>query len=254
MNVTTAPMDDNPFEAGFRAFYEELEQVLLRPVDGNPEDPAAVEQHVRQVQRHLQSFLELQDMQSKRGEYRAAAALVDQVRYLKTAIADEVLLSKDWPGRALWQKYLLEAALFRSSVAGDKVLDDIEKMLSEREPAMRPLAQLQLFMLALGFQGRLRGRSDLKPLRELRQELYQFVYQRRAGAEDGARPLSPQAYANTLSHLAPKRQRRLSRWSLFWWIGMLALLMFSELMWLWPTWPLRQALDKVGQTQMESSR
>lgn len=254
MNVTTTPLDDNPFEAGFRAFYQELQQILRRPLEGSPEDPAAIDLHVRQVQRHLQSFLELQDMQSMRSEYRAAAPLLDQVRYLKTALADEVLLSRDWPGRGPWQKYLLEAALFRSSVAGDKVLDDIEKMLSEREPALRPLAQLQLFTLALGFQGRLRGNSDLKHLHELRQELYQFVYQRRAGAEDAPHRLSPQAYANTLSHLAPRRQSRLSRWALFWWIGMLGLLTLSELMWLWPTWPLRQTLDGVSQTQLESSR
>ncbi len=254
MNGTTAALNDNPFEAGFRAFYEELQQTLRRPLEGSPEDPAAIDQHVRQVQRHLQSFLELQDMQSMRSEYRVAAPLVDQVRYLKTALADEVLLSRDWPGRALWQKYLLEAALFRTSVAGDKVLDDIEKMLSEREPALRPLAQLQLFTLALGFQGRLRGNSDLKHLRELRQELYQFVYQRRASTEDSPHRLSPQAYANTLSHLAPRRQRRLSRWVLFWWIGMVALVMLSELVWLGTTWPLRQALDRVTQTQLESSR
>lgn len=229
---------DAELDASFRQFYDEVEQVLRMraPVDS----PSAAETLAQQAMKHLVSFIELQELQLRRQAGRSAAALAEPVRYLKAALADEILLQRDWSGRDCWSRYLLEAALFRSSVAGDKVFTDIERLLSEREPGQRPLARLQLFTLALGFQGRWRGQADLSQLQGLRAELYQFVYQRRPNSGELNRPLMPQAYTHTLSHLAPQRRRTVSRGTLAWLLALFALLAVSELVWLWTTWPLRQ--------------
>jgi len=242
-------------DADFRRFYEEVE--LVRRQAGESDDPAAAEPAARQVQLHLRNLIELQDMQARRGNGRAGVGHAEQLRYLKAALADEILLNRPWAGRAVWPTQLLEAALFQSSVAGDRVLDAIERVLSEREPAARPLARLYLFALALGFQGRLRG-ADAEAaitLRGLRTELYQFVYQRPPGIGERGQLLAPQAYANTPSHLAPRRQRRVARWAVVWLIGLFALLAVSELLWLWPTWSLRQAMNGATEpVRVESPR
>lgn len=228
---------DDEVDAGFRQFYDEVLQALATP--GDPADPVAAEQAAQQVQKHLRGVIELQELQARRQAGRAAAALAEPVRYLKAALADEILLQREWAGRGAWERCLLEARLFRSSVAGEKVFTEIERVLSEREPAQRPLARLYLFALALGFQGRWRGQPEAGGLQGLRAELYQFVYQRQP---DPARPgpLVPQAYAHTLSHLAPRRRRPLGRGAVAWTLTLLALLALSELLWLWPTWSLRQ--------------
>ena len=238
---------EDQIDAGFRRFYDEVEQALRTP--GNPADPLAVEQAAQQLSKRLQNVIELQEMEERRQTGRAVAALAEPVRYLKAALADEVLLQGDWVGRRAWAGHLLETGLFRTSVAGDRVFIDIERVLSEREPAQRPLARLYLFALALGFQGRLRGQQEQSQLQSLRIELFQFVYQRQPAPSERQRPLSPQAYAFTLSHLAPKRQKALSRGVLIWSLVMLGMLLVSELLWLQPTWALRQpSLPDTGNT------
>lgn len=250
---STPQGSDELLDLALRQLYEEIEQICLQwpegaaAQDGDPRAPAADdaptgEAIARQVQQRLCQLIERQDPLGRRGAVRASAALLEPARYLKAALADELLLTRAWAGREAWPRHLLETALYRSSVAGDRVLDGIERLLSEREPALRPLARQYLSALALGFQGRWRGQPEAAGLPGLRRELYQFAYQRQPEGGDFARRLAPQAYAHTLSHLAPRRQRRVSRWMIGGLIGLLALLALSELLWLWPTWPLRQAL------------
>ncbi len=201
---------DDELDAAFRQFYAEVEGARAQAPE--TEDPVLAEQAALQVQRHLQNLIELQDAQSRRG--RADAVLAEQVRYLKAAFADEILLNRPWAGRGVWERYLLEAALFRTSVAGEKVISRIHQLLSDREPGTRALARLYLFVLALGFEGRLRGEPEADSLRALRLELFQFVFQRSPGADGRDRVLWRQPYAHTVSHLAPRRRRTVSRWVL----------------------------------------
>jgi type VI secretion system protein ImpK len=185
----------------------------------------------------------MQSLEYRQGGSRFAQQAAEDARYIKAALADEVLLRQDWPGREIWSQYLLEASMFRSSVAGEKVFDDIKHLLRAREPAQRTLAQLYLFTLALGFQGQYRDQNAKDLLAGLRRELFQFVFQRQADLAGRDRVLSPQPYANTLSHIAPKRMAPLSRWKLILLGSLIGLLAISELLWLWPTWQLRQVLN-----------
>jgi type VI secretion system protein ImpK len=240
---TTTPASDELLDLALRQLYEEVELIRQQWPEGG-EAPASevAEAAARQAQQRLCQLIERQDPLGRRGAARTSAALLEPARYLKAALADELLLTRAWAGREAWPRYLLETALYRSSVAGDRVLDGIERLLSEREPALRPLARQYLSALALGFQGRWRGQPEAAGLPGLRRELYQFAYQRQPEGGDFAQRLAPQAYAHTLSHLAPRRQRRLSRWMVGGLLGGLSLLLLSELLWLWPTWSLRQAL------------
>jgi type VI secretion system protein ImpK len=108
---------------------------------------------------------------------------------------------------------------------------------------LRPIASLYLSALALGFQGKFRGTAGSDRFAGYRAELFQFVFQRPADLSGRDRVLSERAYASTLSHLAPRKMQTLSRWTVMFFIGFLALLAISEVLWLWQSWPVRNALQ-----------
>jgi type VI secretion system protein ImpK len=193
------------------------------------------------LSRQLCQLIELQSLEARRVGGKAGIEAEVQGRFLKAALADEVLLSTDWAGRGYWGHVLVEATLFKSSHAGERVFEDLDLLLREREPARRNLGRLYLYLLSLGFQGRYRGQPQDK-IAEYRRELFQFVYQRPADLQGRDRTLSAQAYDSTLSHLAAGRLPRLNRFGLLVLLGMLILLGVSELLWLWVSWPVRTAL------------
>lgn len=240
-NLALETVNDDSLVRQFRQFYEELERIWQSaPPCSSPAEKTVL---ARQVSRQLENLIEMQSLEYRQSGSRFAQQAAQDARYLKAALADEVLLRQDWPGREIWSQHLLEASMFRTSVAGEKVFDDIKQLLRAREPAQRTLAQLYLFTLALGFQGQYRGQSAQDLLAGLRRELFQFVFQRQADLAGRDRVLSPQPYANTLSHIAPRRMAPLSRWKLIFIGSVIGLLAISELLWLWPTWQLRQALN-----------
>ena len=105
------------------------------------------------------------------------------------------------------------------------------------------MASLYLSALALGFQGRYRGAEDQGRFAGYREELFQFVYQRRPDLSGRDRVLSQGAYASTLSHIAPRKMQTLSRWTVIFLLSLVGLLAVSEILWLWQTWPVRQGLQ-----------
>jgi type VI secretion system protein ImpK len=229
--------------AQFRDFYSSLLlacEAALRV--GAPEAAAAAQA----LSQQLVQRIEIQTLEARRMGGRSAADLESHARFLKAALADELLLNADWAGRSHWRHVLLETQLFRSSQAGDKVFDEIDQILAQREPSLRPVARLYLSALSLGFQGRFRGSVQLGDIADYRRELFQFIYQRPADLQGRDRALSHAAYSSTLSHLAAQRLPRMNRW---WLIGLLlalALLTVSQLLWLWQSWPVRRAIDGMS--------
>ncbi|WP_294770471.1 DotU family type IV/VI secretion system protein [uncultured Rhodoferax sp.] len=235
--------EDDHLIAQFRAFFAEVSRAQTRAVEMreiNPDAAAAA------VSKDLEQLIELQTLESKREGSRFELQSIADARYLKAALADEVLLNTDWIGRDRWTDHLLEASLFRTSFAGDRIFEKIDELLSNREPSLRPIASLYLFALALGFQGRFRGAAASERFTGYRAELFQFVYQRQADLSGRDRVLSERAYASTLSHISPRKMPTLSRWSVIFLVGVLGLLAVSELLWLWQSWPVREVLQ-VGQ-------
>lgn len=232
--------DDEHLVRQFRAFYDEISRAQVRAVEMRETDPEAASQN---LERHLENLIELQTLESKREGSRFELESIADARYLKAAVADEILLNTDWIGRETWTSHLLEAALFRTSVAGDRVFERIEEILSQREPSKRDIARLYLFALALGFQGRYRGLGESGRLAGLREELFQFVYQRPPELGLRERVLNDRAYQSTLSHIAPRKLPSLSRWTVGFLLSLVALLAISEMLWVWQSWPVRHVLN-----------
>lgn len=232
----------DPASSQFRDFYEVLSraaQAVTRLGEDEAKDAAEA------LSRQLCQLIELQSLEARRIGGSAGIDAEVQSRFLKAALADEVLLNTDWAGRSHWHHVLVEATLFKSSYAGERVFQDLDQLLREREPARRNLGRLYLYLLSLGFQGRYRGQPQDK-IAEYRRELFQFVYQRPADLQGRDRTLSTQAYDATLSHLTAGRLPRLNRFGLLAVLGLLILLGLSELLWLWVSWPVRDALTAVA--------
>jgi len=227
----------------FRLFVDELTSAQRRiseAPDATPELAAA------RMSRHLLNLLEIQTLESRRQSSRFDLENLADARYLKAVLADELLLNSPWTGRECWTGCLLESELYRMNVAGDLVFRKIEQLLSDREPSRRDIARLFLFALAMGFQGRFRGTEAAVQLRSYREELYEFIYQRRADLGGRDRLLAQAAYTNTISHIAPRKLPTVSRWSAMVVLAAITLLALSELLWLWQSWPVRQALRGDG--------
>ncbi|MEO2218710.1 DotU/TssL family secretion system protein [Chromobacterium vaccinii] len=112
----------------------------------------------------------------------AGQSQVDEMQYLFVALIDEKLLFGDWPGQAEWQALPLEQRLFGTRTAGERVPAMIERLLRERDPASRDLANVCLQCLILGFYGRLRGAGGQELHEDWRRELFAFSYLRDADA------------------------------------------------------------------------
>ena len=238
--ATRSKLDDDHLIAQFRAFFEEASKAQLRATEMREVDPdvAAISVNKRLVQ-----LIELQTLESKREGSSFELQNIADARYLKAALADEILLNTVWIGRDCWTDHLIEASLFRSSIAGERLFEKIEALLSTREPSLRPMAAMYLAALALGFQGKHRGANQLELIDGYRTELFQFVYQRPADLSGRDRVLSEFAYASTLSHLVPRKMPTLSRWSVMFLLAVLGLMAVSEVLWLWQSWPVRDALN-----------
>lgn len=248
---TRDKLEDDHLIKQFRSFFDEVSKAQVRAIEMRETDPDLAAQH---VSKHLESLIELQTLESKREGNRFELESIADARYLKAALADEVLLNTQWIGRDSWTTHLLEAALFRTSVAGEQVFERIEQLLSNREPSLRPIASLYLSALALGFQGKYRGAGETDRFAGYREELFQFVYQRRPDLAGRDRVLSERAYGSTLSHIAPRKMKALSRWTVVALLSVVGLLAVSEILWLWQSWPVRQVLQGEHAAGGEASK
>ncbi len=248
---TRDKLDDDHLIKQFRSFFDEVSKAQLRAIEMRETDPDLAAQN---VSKHLENLIELQTLESKREGNRFELESIADARYLKAALADEMLLNTPWIGRDCWTTHLLEASLFRTSIAGERVFERIEALLSSREPSLRPIASLYLSVLALGFQGKYRGTGETDRFAGYREELFQFVYQRRPDLSGRDRVLSERAYASTLSHIAPRKMQTLSRWTVVFLLGFVALLAVSEILWLWQSWPVRQVLQTGSVSAAEASK
>ena len=80
----------------FRAFYDEIIKARDRTADSRELEPNVV---AHTLAKHLENLLELQTLESRRESTRFELENVADARYLKAALADEILLNTPWVGR-----------------------------------------------------------------------------------------------------------------------------------------------------------
>ena len=248
----------------FREFVDAVRQQLVDAAPANLDlsDPAVSQEAnnaAKKMSDNIARIAEAQDLQFSREASQAELMLVDELRYLKAAMADELLLSESWSGRPFFTSYLVETRLFGSSLAGDKIFDRISQLLGDASSRAQQLAPLYLFAVAIGFQGRFRGPDADDSLIPIRDALYRKIYRREPLlksdlAEQPAfadRVLSEQAYKSVLSNIEPVRFFRFSQSTLLFIGALLALLILSQILWRWTSSPLRHALEPAAPAKIE---
>jgi type VI secretion system protein ImpK len=245
-----------------RDFVAEVVQVidtLSVPTNADDEAAAYSRQLAQEASERIARIISAKTLALSQIESTTARAASDELRYLMAAMADELLLSRDWPGRARFTETLIETRLFGSSVAGDQIFQRIDTLLAGAGDTAPPMAALYLFAISTGFEGRHRGVRADDALQPLRDALFRLIYRRdprlgptMAGQPDASdRVLSPQAYRYPLSNIVPVRFFRFSRGVLAFTGTMLLLIALSQVAWRWSTAPVRKALEPSPPTQFK---
>ncbi|MCW5481109.1 DotU/TssL family secretion system protein [Pseudomonas aeruginosa] len=132
----------------------------------------ALDRDAQDVPRMVERALELSTRITRRLWRSAFASVGDaagvQVKamvYAFVALVDETLVFSAWPGQGAWQEKPLESHLYGSRQAGEYLPLAIKRLLDERAPASRDLANVYLQCLILGFRGRLEQPAAAPPRR-----------------------------------------------------------------------------------------
>lgn len=180
-----------------------------------PEGEPASGADPAEVHHRLLGLLERHAMEAERSSDAPGPEVAEEARYAMAALADEVFLNLSWSGRRWWRANLLEARLFHTHRAGERIFERIDALLEDPERAPSDLARLYLLTLGLGFEGRFRGlEAGAEELAVYARRLHGFLAGREPELRTGARPLFPAAYASTLGEGRGARLPYLRPWLL----------------------------------------
>lgn len=145
-------------------------------------------------------------------------------QYVMAALADDVFIHLNWEGKHAWTSNPLEAALFGSHTAGEKVFEELDRLLRDRDPADRSLAAVYLNALSLGFRGKYYGVNDHGRLRGYRNELFAFIFRQPADLVNDAKVAFPESYVQNLKQ---EKSRKLVNPRV--WVAVLGVVLFVYL-------------------------
>ena len=202
----------------FQQFHAELVRLQERLREGSaafdydaPADVRAAGLSATAAWRRILNILERQEQDAVRQGGDLGLEIYKRAQYAMAALADEIFLHIDWPGREAWRQNLVEAKLFGSHRAGEELFERIDDLLRDRDSGKNELARIYLSVLALGFQGKYRGRPDAEAeIEVVRRRLYRFIFGRDPRVVRGREAVAPQTYMGTmdrprveLPHLKP---------------------------------------------------
>jgi type VI secretion system protein ImpK len=239
----------------FQQFYGEVLRLRGRVVEGTwvfqtDPTPAGAAPEPREspvgVWRKLVALLERQSLDASREGGDFGVAIYRRAQYAMAALADEIFINLQWAGREAWREHLLEAKLFGSHRAGEELFERIDALLREHDALYGELARVYLMVLALGFQGKFRGRSDAhEEIESYRRRLFRFVYGREPQVVHGDERIVPQAYAATLDEASTSKLPYLKPWI---WTLVLVLVVWlagSHLLWHNATSALEPVINEI---------
>ena len=183
---------------------------------------------------------------------RAAGKPTDnylEAQYVMAAFADDVFIHLNWEGRRAWTSNLLESALFKSHIAGEKVFDKLDRLLRHRDPANKSLAAVYLSALALGFRGKYHGLNDHGKLRRYRRDLYDFIFSKPADLTNESKVAFPDSY---VQNVRKEKRKKLTNPRV--WVAVLAFVFLvyvaaSHGVWVSLTSRLEQVNNEIVETE-----
>ena len=183
----------------------------------------------------------------------------EEIWYIFTAVADELFLSRPWPGRSEFIIYLIEEKIFETSIAGQQIFDRIDHLLSSKSEQRDDLAELYLQALIIGFEGQYRGKESKEDIREYIRLLYVYLVKKEPGLNrsssriEGYDQIDSVHYERIISNFNPVKFFRLNKPVLISVLITILLLLFSQVVYLVITKPLREVLDVKKTVQIQKT-
>ena len=202
------------------------------------------------VRDEICNYLGMQEVEFRKLGTSLEKEKYDEICYLQSALADEFLLTYDWPARFIFTEFLIEEKLFGTRVAGEKVFENIERVLEKSPGREVELAQLYLHALSIGFEGKFKGSLSGEEIRRIIKSL--FLHIARTDPELGPlnqnsikteRKINLKDYERIISKLKPLRFFRFSKYSLIGFFILMALLLVSQVIYVVVTKPLREVIE-----------
>jgi type VI secretion system protein ImpK len=237
----------------FREFYSELarlkEAVLPRGLPQQTMQVASAEE----VWRRLLSLLETQSSRASRSGGAFGFQVYREAQYVMAAVADEVFLNQDWPGRRNWP--LLEIPLFQSHEAGELIFKKIDLLLLHRDPVYVDLAAVYFFALSLGFQGKYRRDDPGNDIDNYKRRLFSLIFRQDPRLLQQTAPIFKESYSHTLSDAKAIKLPHPRKWVLAFLGIILVWLAVSHFLWINVSGPVREGLSNIKKvTQNEGQR
>ena len=240
----------DPLLAQFGAFYSELLRIKSALAVGGRRvgrveglDVARVSETVHL---HLRTMLERQEGRARQWGGAYGQALHAEAQYIMAALADETLLLRvEWGGNEIWQDCLLETALFGTCLAGERVFERLDLLLTDPARAHPSLAAIYLIALALGFRGRYWRPEDEDQIRLYRTMLARIVTRAVPDADILGPYLFAQSYQCTVTEGQAVRLPGLRPWLAAIAAVVVLFLIVSNQLWGVATADLRYAIAQV---------
>lgn len=234
----------------FEEFYYEVlkhkEYVLSNPWKKNTGDSESSPNATAEfILSKLQAYLEEQSMKAGYGGDSFAQNFYQEAQFIMVALADEVFLNLNWPGKAYWESNILEQRFYGTHSAGQTFFDKLDLLIANRDPVKVELAVIFLNALGLGFQGKYRHIKDGQILENYRKALFTFINRRAPYLFDKKIHLFPDTYSHTLEGREPKELPNLRNWYfIFLGIG-LTYLLASYIIWYSATSDIMDAANRI---------
>lgn len=232
----------------FRAFCQLLTECRNRAeaLKLPQQPPDAVIGEAQAIRTHLLQSLEAQSLKASRESGPYGYELYREVQYVEAVLADEMLLSIDWPGRGFWSTHILEAQLFGTHTAGEAFFLRVERLLGDRNTGPEGLELLYFVALSLGFQGKYRDRQDQSALSRYKRELYRRYYFKNPTGVQKLQYAFPDCYEYTLDSFLPQRLPSPARWMAVLLAAVLAWLIITQIVWSHLTHDLRESMESIN--------
>jgi len=210
----------------------------------NPADASAM--LFQNIQRRLRIFLEEIALQAsyQLGEY--AQTNFKEAHYIMAAMADEVFLNLNWPGRVMWRKNLMESQLFQSQTAGELLFERLDKLLEIADPSRVDLAMVYLEAISLGFRGKYRGQDSDPKIDFYKKQLFHFINRRDSDLySPGRRTLINAPYDYNISLPPSKGLPDVRSWVLTFFGVAITYLFVTYILWYRVVSDLNEALEYI---------
>jgi len=227
--------------AAFHAFHAEVareRQLVARALGGGGSASDAVQQR-------LVDFLEAQAVAMTRQLAEHELRVYDEAQYVMVAMADEVFLHLDWPGRSAWAELPLEAHLFHTHDAGERLFRKLDDVLENRATASTALLLVYLAALALGFQGKFAALGALHAPETYRQRVARHLARIDPGLISAEQELCPEAHAHTVESAARTALPSTRNAYLPFVVVVICLLAVAQLLWSYQIAEVVEALDRI---------